>query len=150
MKALPRKTKKEGRLQTIDGSVPRIVNKNPECRFANRCPYAVEKCFNETPKQIAVSKTHKYRCFLTEDQAAEVSSMEKMVEIKHLKKYFKMSKGLLGQDKDRRQIQAVDDVSLTIDEGEIVGLVGESGKRKNNISQSAAQSFANDRRQCDD
>lgn len=72
MKALPRKTKKEGRLQTIDGSVPRIVNKKPECRFANRCPYAVEKCFNETPKQIAVSKTHKYRCFLTEDQAAEV------------------------------------------------------------------------------
>ena len=45
MKALPRKTKKEGRLQTIDGSVPRIVNKKPECRFANRCPYAVEKMF---------------------------------------------------------------------------------------------------------
>ena len=27
--------------------------------------------------------------------------MEKMVEIKHLKKYFKMSKGLLGQDKEQ-------------------------------------------------
>ncbi|MBR5981414.1 MAG: ABC transporter ATP-binding protein, partial [Firmicutes bacterium] len=33
MKALPRKTKHEGRLQTIDGNVPRILDKKPGCRF---------------------------------------------------------------------------------------------------------------------
>lgn len=64
MQALPRKTKKEGRLQTIDGSVPRITEKKPGCRFANRCPYAVEKCFNETPETVFVSEDHYCRCHL--------------------------------------------------------------------------------------
>ncbi|MGN0204605.1 MAG: ABC transporter ATP-binding protein [Coprococcus sp.] len=72
MKALPRKTKKEGRLQTIDGSVPRILDKKPGCRFANRCPYASEQCLNETPPESAVSETHKYRCFMAEGPEGEV------------------------------------------------------------------------------
>ena len=64
MQALPRKTKKEGRLQTIDGSVPRITEKKPGCRFANRCPYAVDKCYNETPEAVFVSEDHYCRCHL--------------------------------------------------------------------------------------
>ena len=69
MKALPRKTKHEGRLQTIDGNVPRILDKKPGCRFANRCPYAMEKCKDNTPPEIFVSAEHKCRCFLLEGQA---------------------------------------------------------------------------------
>ena len=67
MKALPRKTKHEGRLQTIDGNVPRILDKKPGCRFANRCPYAMERCQSETPPEIYVSEEHKCRCFLMEE-----------------------------------------------------------------------------------
>ena len=67
MKALPRKTKHEGRLQTIDGNVPRILDKKPGCRFANRCPYAMERCQNETPPEVFVSEEHKCRCFLMEE-----------------------------------------------------------------------------------
>jgi len=67
MKALPRKTKKEGRLQTIDGSVPRILDKKPGCRFANRCPYAVSRCMTENPPEITASPTHKCRCFRAEE-----------------------------------------------------------------------------------
>lgn len=43
---------------------------------------------------------------------------EKLLEVKHLKKYFQTKKGLL---------HAVDDVSLHIDKSETLGLVGESG-----------------------
>ncbi len=64
MEALPRKRKAEGRLKTIDGSVPRITEKKPECRFANRCPYAMEKCFNETPPTVYLTDEHFYRCHL--------------------------------------------------------------------------------------
>ncbi|MEZ3436225.1 MAG: ATP-binding cassette domain-containing protein [Lachnospiraceae bacterium] len=46
------------------------------------------------------------------------NSNEKLVEVCHLKKYFKVSKGLL---------HAVDDVSFYINRGETLGLVGESG-----------------------
>ena len=68
MQALPRKTKKEGRLKTIEGSVPRILEKKSECRFANRCPYAKDRCYRETPEEKIVSETHRYRCFLAGDQ----------------------------------------------------------------------------------
>lgn len=64
MKALPRRTKREGRLETIDGSVPRILDKKPGCRFANRCPYAEERCRERTPEETMVSETHRCRCFL--------------------------------------------------------------------------------------
>lgn len=72
MKALPRKTQKEGRLETIDGSVPRIMDKKPGCRFANRCPYAQDICRTETPVEVFVSDTHMYRCFLVDDVQKEV------------------------------------------------------------------------------
>ena len=68
MQALPRKTKKEGRLQTIDGSVPRILDKKPGCRFANRCPYATETCRTQTPAVAQISETHRCRCFLAPDE----------------------------------------------------------------------------------
>ena len=43
---------------------------------------------------------------------------EHLLEVKNLKKYFKTGKGVL---------QAVDDVSFTLDAGKTLGLVGESG-----------------------
>ena len=42
----------------------------------------------------------------------------KQLEIKHLKKYFPVSDGIL---------HAVDDVTLSVDTGETLGVVGESG-----------------------
>ncbi len=64
MKALPRQTKKQGRLQTIDGTVPRITEKKPECRFANRCPYASKHCTSESPAFTDLGNGHVCRCFL--------------------------------------------------------------------------------------
>ncbi len=71
MKALPRKTQKEGRLQTIEGSVPRIMDKKPGCRFSNRCPYVQDRCMNETPVELFASQTHMYRCFLADETGTE-------------------------------------------------------------------------------
>ena len=45
-----------------------------------------------------------------------------MIELNGLKKYFSISKGLLK--KDTTKVKAVDDITLTINQGEIVGLVG--------------------------
>ena len=46
------------------------------------------------------------------------NQQERLIEINHLKKYFKVKKGML---------HAVDDVSFYINKGETLGLVGESG-----------------------
>lgn len=64
MQALPRMTKHQGRLQTIDGSVPRLTSHKAGCRFANRCPWAMERCRQEEPPVRAVSETHGFKCFL--------------------------------------------------------------------------------------
>ena len=67
MKALPRGTKRDARLQTIDGTVPRLTEKKPGCRFANRCPMAREICGNQDPVVRSVSATHTYRCHFAEE-----------------------------------------------------------------------------------
>ena len=48
-----------------------------------------------------------------------------MLEIKNLKKYFEIGRG--------KKVHAVDDISLTVNEKEIVGLVGESGSGKTTL-----------------
>ena len=58
--------------------------------------------------------------------------MEKMIELTHVKKYFESSKGLFG--KDKRKVKAVDDITFSINEGEVVGLVGESGSGKTTLA----------------
>lgn len=50
---------------------------------------------------------------------------ETLLEVKNLKKYFDASSGFFG--KNKKYVQAVDDVSFELKKGETLGLVGESG-----------------------
>lgn len=68
MKALPRKSKSEGRLQTIDGSVPRLTENKPGCRFENRCPDAMDICKTKDPEKKIVAASHSYNCHLGKEE----------------------------------------------------------------------------------
>ena len=48
---------------------------------------------------------------------------DKFIEVEHLRQYFPAG----GHGKNKKYIQAVDDVSFSINRGETLGLVGESG-----------------------
>ncbi len=67
MRALPKTTKDEGRLQVIEGTVPRILGAKPGCRFANRCPIAQGICTDTDPPEREAGRGHTYRCHLTEE-----------------------------------------------------------------------------------
>jgi oligopeptide/dipeptide ABC transporter ATP-binding protein len=56
-----------------------------------------------------------------------------LVEVEHLKVFFPIKQGLLV-DREVARVHAVNDVTLSIAEGETVGLVGESGCGKTTIS----------------
>ena len=51
--------------------------------------------------------------------------MSTVLDVRRLKKYYPIHRGLLGRNAG--QVRAVDDVSFTIDRGETLSLVGESG-----------------------
>ena len=50
MKALPTISKKQGRLVTIPGMVPSLINPPEGCRFVNRCPRKMNICKKINPK----------------------------------------------------------------------------------------------------
>ena len=60
--ALPKIKKSEGTIRTIEGTVPRILENKPECRFANRCPYADETCRCSSPEAKFIADGHMVRC----------------------------------------------------------------------------------------
>ena len=62
---------------------------------------------------------------MTNDDHAQNGSDERLLEVNNLRKHFPIQQGILRREVGR--IRAVDDVSFYIDEGETLGLVGESG-----------------------
>ena len=52
------------RLEAIPGTVPRLINPAPGCRFAPRCPHASAQCTAATPELREVAPGHKVACVL--------------------------------------------------------------------------------------
>jgi len=66
LRAVPRLdetlAEKHGRLQTIDGIVPSPLDMPPGCRFAPRCPHAVDRCLSAPVQLQEAGPNHVSRC----------------------------------------------------------------------------------------
>ncbi|HET6283632.1 MAG TPA: oligopeptide/dipeptide ABC transporter ATP-binding protein, partial [Polyangia bacterium] len=132
-------------LTTIEGTPPDPMHWPTGCRFAERCPFKIDRCAEPPPLAI-VGPGRKARCWVTQggvrlpargepgavvggaaavpEQSAE-PAREKLLELRGLKKHFPVSAG--GGSRGRGVVHAVDGVDLDVFKGETVGLVGESG-----------------------
>ena len=79
----------------------------------------------QVTSKIIVSKRER------ENRHKEIYAAEPILQIKNLKKYFPMQKGLFSRSK--QFMKAVDDVSFDVYPGETLGLVGESGCGKTTL-----------------
>ncbi len=67
MRSVPRLDEKRGRLLTIGGSPPSLINLPPGCSFSPRCPFAEDICHGQEPPLIEVEPGHLSACHFAMD-----------------------------------------------------------------------------------
>ncbi|MCS7464281.1 ABC transporter ATP-binding protein [Paenibacillus doosanensis] len=71
--SVPKLRQKVRRLDSIPGNVPDLSAMPPGCKFAPRCPHAMERCAAQEPQLLPVQGEtgRKSRCWLTESDQRE-------------------------------------------------------------------------------
>ena len=60
--------KTDKKLEFIPGSPPSLINPPPGCRFAPRCPFAMDKCKEEAPPIYDLGNGHFAKCWLFKEK----------------------------------------------------------------------------------
>lgn len=154
LSAVPSTAKRGQRLSGIAGRVPNLNEMPAGCRFADRCAKAREACRKAPVPQVPVKgggPDRRVRCLnpgrlpaahadVTESPLTETGSHE-VLRAEHLSVTFVKSRGLF---KKPLLTPAVNDVTLTVREGETVALVGESGSGKTTLGKAVLRLIEGD------
>jgi peptide/nickel transport system ATP-binding protein len=141
------KTKRQkSALISIPGLIPRLDDLPPGCIFAPRCSYVQDKCRQARPPLMEVQTGHWSACLrwqvlpdtldpgAAERKRKPPAESSIVLKTEALKKHFAALDTFFGSKKRRKkQIKAVDGVSLHVRKGYTLGIVGESGCGKTTL-----------------
>ncbi len=114
-------------LASIPGLPPPVDDLPPGCAFAPRCDKAPPTAA-EAPIALSGNGTRAVRCLYPETDIAEAADMSIALRLERPSKSFPVGKRLFGGA--RGLVRAVRPVSLTVEQGETLGIVGESRLRQ--------------------
>src|SRR5699024_3059890 len=73
IRSIPKLNEKEQKLYSIPGTVPKPKIGRVGCRFAPRCEFAFERCFQENPELYSLENGRTSRCFLNDENEGDVT-----------------------------------------------------------------------------
>jgi peptide/nickel transport system ATP-binding protein len=76
LNSVPKLHSEAERLTSIPGTVPRLDDQPPGCRFAPRCPIARPDCSQSVPELVEVLPQRRVRCPYWKQNARPISSVE--------------------------------------------------------------------------
>lgn len=143
LRAIPTIDGPRRRLAAIPGTVAAQMSVPGSCVFATRCADVRPECTQARPPSQGDAR-HWARCVLDgpgkiaatsaarlSEPGPETATADLMIEALGVSKLYHMKAGLFGA---RKEIRALDDVSLSVRRGETVALVGESGSGKSMLA----------------
>jgi len=153
LRSVPRLDQPRGlKLETIEGLPPNLLDPQPGCRFALRCPAQQPACV-AAPPPLAQVEPHRYSACIRARELSQVGptglglqsanpqppvhkaldKTQPLLKVHDLKTYFEVGAGLKLFKSARLEVRAVDGLSFEVFRGETVGLVGESGCGKTTV-----------------
>jgi peptide/nickel transport system ATP-binding protein len=153
--SLPGAQRRGEALAVIRGSVPKLTQEFRGCRFADRCDQVMARCRSELPAWHDLGAGQGVRCHLfaggeqrrIEDRGLRIeqkapspslqelnrqsSMLKPLLQVSDIKIQFPIRSGIL--QRVTGSVKAVDGVSLTLQPGRTLGLVGESGCGKTTV-----------------
>ncbi|MDD3695878.1 MAG: ATP-binding cassette domain-containing protein, partial [Lentisphaeria bacterium] len=143
LRAMPQAVARRRALASIEGS---FEHGSRACNFAPRCPFAMPICSEQAPGLSQLSASHALYCHLQGarpplPQAARIAEAQPssqqtvaapLLQVNSLSVSFPLrSSGLFRRR--RAELKAVDSLSFTLEAGETLALVGESGCGKTSV-----------------